>query len=146
MPVSALTVLLRILGGGSVSEEEQKELYRETLLLVLARGAYSDTNIASAEVDTAQKIYQAHTNETLETADFRHAARSELFEATPLNRYVSRAAALLNIEHRRDIAAALREMIHADESVSPNEIEFFNTTAKALDLTYADGVGLIARS
>lgn len=146
MPVSALTVLLRILGGGSISEEEQKELYRETLLLVLARGAYSDTNLASAEVDTAQKIYCDHTQQSLETADFRHAARSELFEATPLNRYISRAAAQLGIEHRRDIATALSELIHADENISPNEIEFFNTTAKALDLTYADVAGLIARS
>lgn len=146
MPVSTLDVLLHVLGGGTISDEQKKELYRETLMLTLARTAYADRNVAEAEIAKAQEIYCAHTGETLGVADFKHAARSELFESMPIERNVSRAAAVLDIESRRDIANALVELVQADENISPNEIEFFNTVVKALNVSYADVAGLIARS
>ncbi|MGD8327149.1 MAG: TerB family tellurite resistance protein [Sphingomonadales bacterium] len=144
MPVSTLNVLIHLLGGGSVSEEQQQELYRETLLLTLARAAYADRNVADEEVAKAQELYCKHTGENLSVAEFQHAARSDLFETMPLQRNVSRAATVLSIESRRDIVKALVALVKADENISPNEIEFFNTVVKALNVSYADVAGLIA--
>lgn len=146
MPVSTLSVLVHLLGGGSVSEEQQLELYRETLLLALARTAYADRNVADEEVAKAQELYCKHTGESLSVAEFKHAARSDLFETMPLQRNISRAATVLSIECRRDIVEALIALVKADENISPNEIEFFNTVVKALNVSYADVAGLIARS
>lgn len=146
MPVSALSTVLKIFGGGAMSDDERSELYREALLMTLARQAYADTNLAQVEVDTAARIYHEHTGQELPVAEFRHAARSEIYETTPLPRYLSRIATHLSSADKRDIAKALAELIHSDENISPNEVDFFNGVVKALDLSFADVAGLVAKA
>ncbi len=45
MAIADLSSSLRIFGESSPSEEKQKELYREVLLMTLARASNSDANI-----------------------------------------------------------------------------------------------------
>jgi len=144
MPISSLENLLRVFGGGTIEAKDQQCLFCETLLMTLARTAYADKNLAEVEVPTALEIYKAHTGQEVEVGEFRHAARSELFESTPLPRYISKAASSLSAVHKREIIAALAELIRVDKNISPNELDFFNAMAKSLGVTYADVAGLAA--
>ena len=46
------------------------------------------------------------------------------------------------VEHRAQVIDALADVFRSDEHVSPLEIDFFNRTVEALDLTPAQIAGL----
>ncbi len=84
MAIGDFSSVLRIFGESSPSEEKQKELYREVLLITLARASRSDANIHPVEIETIQQIMQRETGQELTEADIRKAARPERYQSMNL--------------------------------------------------------------
>lgn len=142
MGIADLSSVLKILGESAPSEEEQEALYAEALLMTLARASSSDANIDSAEISTIQGIVKRETGEDLSPQDVRRAARTELYETTPLRKYLRNIRRDLRPDDRRKIVQALAEVINSDCKVSVLEIDFFNRVADALRITPAELAGL----
>lgn len=136
------SVLQAFAGTGEISEEEQQALYREVMLMALARATSTDTNIAHVEVEKVREILCRVLDEDVSVADVRVAANSEIFETAPLEKYLAKCGRRLTLSQRGTIARALREVIAADDRVTEREIEFFNMVAGALEVTAAELVGL----
>ncbi len=75
MAIADLSSVLNILGESSPSEEKHKPLYREVLLMTLARASNADGNIHPVEIETIRQIMQHETSQELTEADIRKAAR-----------------------------------------------------------------------
>jgi uncharacterized tellurite resistance protein B-like protein len=142
MGIAKLSSLLKFLGGGEPNETERRQLYKEALLMTLARASSSDSNVNPVEVETVQKIVQQHTGEAVSTADVRVAAASEIFETATLDQYLSRVTRKLRSDERATIVRSLAEVIHSDVKVTSREIDFFNKAARALKATPAEIAGL----
>ena len=142
MSLASLGGVLKIFGGGEPTEKEKAELWKEVMLMTLARATGADTNVKAVEVDTVREVLKAHTGEEVSSADVRVAAHSELYEKAPLDKYLSSAGRKLDVGQRVDIAEALAEIMKADDRVSSMEINFFNTVAASLRLTPAQLAGL----
>jgi len=144
MAIADLSSVLRIFGESSPSEENQKELYSEVLLMTLARASSSDANIHPVEIETIQQIMQRETSQELTEADIRKAARPELYESVNLRRYLRSVQRQLKPEDRITIVQALADVMKSDTQISVLEIDFFNRVADALGITPAELAGLIA--
>ena len=144
MAIADLSSILRIFGESSPSEEKQKELYREVLLMTLARASSSDANIHPVEIETIQQIMQRETGQELTKADILKAARPELYESANLRKYLRSVRRQLKAEDRIKIVQALADVIKSDTEISVLEIDFFNQVADALRITPAELVGLTA--
>ncbi len=144
MAIADLSSVLRIFGETSPSEENQKELYSEVLLMTLARASSSDANIHPVEIETIQQIMQRETSQELTEADIRKAARPELYESVNLRRYLRSVQRQLKPEDRITIVQALADVMKSDTQISVLEIDFFNRVADALRITPAELAGLIA--
>ena len=144
MAIADLSSILRIFGESSPSEEKQKELYREVLLMTLARGSRSDADIHPLEVETIQQIMQRETGQELTKADIIKAARPELYESANLRKYLRSVRRQLKAEDRIKIVQALADVIKSDTKISVLEVDFFNRVADALRITPAELVGLTA--
>jgi uncharacterized tellurite resistance protein B-like protein len=144
MALADLKNVLNIFGGSEISEDQQNELFKEVLLMTLARAADADINIQTAEVDRIREIIKKHTGVECSEADVRVAARAELYAEASLRKYLSRVAKKMPVEHRAEVIDALADVFRSDEHVSPLEIDFFNRTVEALDLTPAQIAGLRA--
>ena len=142
MAIADLSSVLKIFGETTPKEEEQKALYGEALLMTLARASSADANIDHAEISTIQKIVERETGEEVSPQDVRRAARTELYETTPLRKYLRSVQGQLRPEDRRKIVQALAEVINSDCRVSVLEIDFFNRVADALRVTPAELAGL----
>ena len=77
--IADLSSIPNILGEPSPSEEKHKPLYREVLLMTLARASNSDANIHPVEIKTIQQIMQRETGQEVTEADIRKAARLEQY-------------------------------------------------------------------
>ena len=146
MKLAKLSNVLKIFGGGDPSPEEREELVKEVLLMTLARASSVDANIHPVEVKTVQRVIKEVVGEDVSAADVRVAARSELFERTPLQQCLSRMTRRLEPRDRAMIAQSLAKVITSDVHVTAREVEFFDSVAKALDVTPAQLVGLIPSS
>jgi len=144
MAIADLNSVLTIFGASSPSEEQQKELYREVLLMTLARASSSDANIHPVEIEAIQRIMQRETGQELTGADIRKASRPELYESVNLRKYLRSVQRQLKAEHRLAIVRALADVIKSDDQISVLEIDFFNRVADALRITPAELVGLAA--
>lgn len=142
MGIADLGNVLKIFRGSEIDEEEQRELFNEVLLMVLARASSSDTAIQSIEVQTIQDIVERETGNAVTQQDVRRAARTELYESTPLDKYLASAAKKLIDRDRVAIVHLLAEIIRSDTDVSVLEIDFFNMVAGALRATPAEIAGL----
>jgi uncharacterized tellurite resistance protein B-like protein len=138
MGLADFSLVKRIFGGSKASEEEQRELFRQTLILTLSRATSADQYIEHAEVDTVKKILKQHLGEDLDAGEIRVAARSDLFEAQPLDRTLNQVGGQLSLSHRIEIARALIEVIRVDGHLRSREADFFNMVAQALGLTPID--------
>ena len=78
MAIADLKNVLNIFGGADVSEDHQNELFKEVLLMTLARAADADINIQTVEVDRIRAILKKHTGEDFTSADIRVAARAHV--------------------------------------------------------------------
>ncbi len=129
--VATLSSVLEIFGESSPSEEKQKELYREVLLMTLARASRSDANIHPLEIETIQQIMQRETGQKLTEADIRKAARPDLYESVNLRKYLRSVQGQLNTENKTTIMQALADVIKSDTQINVLEIDFFDRVADA---------------
>ena len=144
MAIADLSNVLKIFGEATPSEENQKELYSEVLLMILARASSSDANIDPVEIKTIQEIMQRETGQELAEADIRKAARPELYESVNLRKYLRSVQSQLKAGDRVTIVEALADVLKSDAKISVLEIDFFNRVADALRLTPAELAGLTA--
>ncbi len=79
MAIADLSSIPNILGESSPSEEKHKPLYREVLLMTLARASNFDAIIHLGEIKTIQQIMQRETGQEVTEADVRKAARLEQY-------------------------------------------------------------------
>ena len=56
MTIADLDTVLKISSGADISEEEQRALFAEVLLMVIARASNSDSNIQQIEVQSILDI------------------------------------------------------------------------------------------
>jgi uncharacterized tellurite resistance protein B-like protein len=144
MALADLKNVLNILGGSDISEDKQNELFKEVLLMTLARAADADINIQSIEVERIQEIIKSHTGEEVSAADVRVAARAELYAESGLRKYLAKVQAKMKPEHRAETVQSLAEIFKSDHVVSPLEIDFFDRVATSLGVTPSQIAGLNA--
>ncbi len=144
MAIADLSRALKIFGESSPSEEKQKELYREVLLMTVARASSSDANIDPVEIETIQKIMQRETGQELTEADIRKAARPGLYQSVNLYEYLRSVQRQLKVEDRITIVQALADVLKSDAKISVLEIDFFNRVVETLRITPAAQLGLAA--
>jgi len=144
MSIADLSNVLSIFGGSDPDPEKQQELFKEVLLMTLARASSSDSNIQQIEVESIQGILKQETGEEFSITDVRKAARSDLYETVSLRKYLSSASRKLKSEDRVTIIQTLAEVIRSDTEVSVLEIDFFNSVAEALKASPAELIGLSA--
>ncbi len=142
MAIADLSSVLKIFGKSSLSEEKQKALYREVLLITLARASRSDANIHPVEIEAIQKIMQRETGQELTEADIRKAARPHLNESAKLRKYLRSVRRQLKLEDRTKIVQSLVDVIKSDTQINGLEIDFFNRVVDALRITLAEQLGL----
>lgn len=144
MAIADLKNVLKIFGGSDVSQAEQSELYKEVLLMTLARAADADINIQTVEVDRIREILKDRTGEDFSAKDVRMAARAELYAEANLRKYLASVRKKMRNQDRVDTIDALADVFRSDKNVSVLEVDFFNRTAEALKVTPAEVSGLIA--
>ena len=144
MAIADLGNVLKIFGESSLSAEDQKKLYGEVLLMVLARAASSDANVHPVEIQTIQRIVQRETGQEVKESDIRLAARPELYETVPLRKYLRSVQRKLNDEDRLKVVQALADVVKSDTEISVLEVDFFNRVSDALRITPAELAGLIS--
>jgi len=136
--------IVKFFKGSEPNEAEQRELFKEATMMVLARATSADTNIKQVEVDQVQALMKEATGQEFSAGDIRTAAKSELFESQPLEKYLSGVARKLNNEDRIQIISLLRQVVHSDDRVSYMEVDYFNLVCRALNATPADVIGMVA--
>jgi uncharacterized tellurite resistance protein B-like protein len=144
MALADLKNVLNIFGGSDIGEDKQNELFKEVLLMTLARAADADINIQSIEVERIQEIIKQHTGEDVSSADVRVAARAELYAEAGLRKYLAKVHSKMKPEHRAETVQALADIFRSDHVVNPLEIDFFNGVAESLAVTPAQIAGLVA--
>ena len=142
MSIADLGNVLKIFGGSELTEEEHKALYQEVLLMVLARASSSDSNIQPIEIETIQEMVQRETGNEITSQDVRKAGRTELYETTPLAKYLTSAGKKLTTPERIQVIQLLADVVKSDTEVSVLEIDFFNMVANSLHATPAEIIGL----
>ncbi len=144
MAIADLSRYLKSFSESSPSEEKQKELYREVLLMTLARASSSDANIHPVEIETIQQIMQRETGQELTEADIRKAARPERYQSVKLRKYLRSVQRQLKAEDRSKIVQAVADVIKSDTQINVLEIDFFYQVANALRITLVEPLGLTA--
>ena len=134
MGIADLGNVLKIFGGSDIGEEAQQELFNEVLLMVLARASSSDANIEPVEIQTIKDIVERETGSPVSDQDVRKAARTELYEKTPLDKYLTKVGRKLGAGDRLSIMRCLHEVVNSDLRVSPFEVEFFDMVSKAMQI------------
>ena len=143
MALADLKNVLNIFGGSEITEDQQNELFKEVLLMTLARAANADINVHAAEVDKIQAIIKEHTGEEMSAADVRVAARPELYAEASLVKYLASVRGKMKDTHRGETIRCLAEVMRSDNEISVLEVDFFNHTAEALGVSPAQIAGLI---
>ena len=143
MAIADLKNVLNIFGGADVSDDQQNELFKEVLLMTLARAADADINIQSVEVERIQEILKEHTGEEFSSADIRVAARAELYAEATLRKYLSSVRRKMSDANRAQTIQALADVFRSDSNVSVLEIDFFDRVATALQVTPSQIAGLV---
>ncbi len=144
MAIADLSSILKIFGESSLDADEQKQLYGEVLMMVLARAASSDANVAPVEIKTIQSIVKRETGDEVKESDIRLAARPELYETVPMRKYLRSVQRKLSADSRLKVVQALADVIKSDTEISVLEVDFFNRVSDSLQITPAELAGLIA--
>jgi len=144
MAIADLKNVLSIFGGSALSEEKESELFKEVLLMTLARAAGADINIQTVEVDRIRKILKKHTGEEFSAADIRVAARAELYAEATLVKYLKSVSKKMSTAHRIQTVRALADVFRSDQNVSILEVDFFDNVVTSLNVTPSQLAGLTA--
>jgi uncharacterized tellurite resistance protein B-like protein len=142
MAIADLSNVLNIFRGSDIDADAQSALYKETMLMTLARAADADINIQNVEVERVQQLLKDHTGEDFSTKDIRLAARDELYAQATLQKYLTSVRKKLSDEQRGEIICTLADVFRSDAVVSPLEVDFFNGVADSLQVTPAQVAGL----
>ncbi|MEH6550806.1 MAG: TerB family tellurite resistance protein [Pseudomonadales bacterium] len=134
MNLSDFNIIKKIFGDNVVTPEEQASLFNEVSLMTLARATSADTHTEQVEVVEVQEELRKLTGQTFTTAEIRVAAQSELFEETPLDKFLSKAGKKLEVLDRVRVVTALAHIIHADGESRDSEKTYFDAVAKALGI------------
>lgn len=143
MAIADLSTVLDVFRGKK-TDQDGEELFREVMLMTLARATSSDANIDPCEVTTVQKILKEETGQDFTEADIRKASRPTLFDDAPFSKYLASVRKRLDSSEISHIVQALARVIKSDTNVRELEIDFFNTVADALRATPAEIVGLVS--
>lgn len=143
MAIADLKNVLNIFGGADVSEDQRNELFKEVLLMTLARAADADINIQTVEVERIQEILKENTGEEFSSADIRVAARSELYAEATLRKYLGSVRKKMSDAQRADTIRALADVFRSDSNVSVLEVDFFDRVATALQVSPSQIAGLV---
>jgi uncharacterized tellurite resistance protein B-like protein len=143
MAIADLKNVLQIFGGSDVTDDQQNELFKEVLLMTLARAANADINIQTVEVERIQEILKSHTGEDFSSADIRVAARAELYAEATLRKYLGSVRKKMTDANRSDTIQALADVFRSDKNVSVLEIDFFDRVATALQVSPSQIAGLV---
>lgn len=122
--------------------EGDREAYRELMLMILARATDADCYAHPAELEAVQRAIKHHLGEDVSKEDITIVSRSDLYKAAPLEKYITRLAPKLSLQQRKDIVAALIEVLRSDGQVAATEAEYFNSVVLALRMTFAEVAGL----
>ena len=144
MAIADLKNVLKIFSGSEVSADHESELFKEVLLMTLARASNADVSIQQSEVDLIRKILKSHTGEDFSAADIRVAARAELYAEATLVKYLNSVYKKMSEVHRAETVQALADVFRADENVSVLEQDFFDNVVKALHVKSWQVAGLHA--
>ena len=144
MAIADLKNVLSIFGGSDLKQDREQELFKEVLLMTLARAADADINIQSVEVDRIREILKEHTGEEFSAADIRLAARAELYAEATLVKYLNSVGKKMTPAHRAETARALADVFRSDATVSVLEVDFFDKVVDALKVTPSQLAGLAA--
>ena len=144
MAIADLKNVLKIFGGSDVGADRENDLFKEVLLMTLARAADADINIQKVEVDRIRDILKAHTGEDFSAADIRVAARAELYAEATLVKYLGSVYKKLTDAHRAETIQALADVFRSDKTVSVLEVDFFDNVATALRVKPSQVAGLVA--
>ena len=125
--------------------KDEEVLFKEVLLLVLARATRADSNVESIEVEHIQKALRELTGEEFSRGDILTASSSEIYETQSLERTLANAARKLGQEKRSVILSCLADLIRADSSIRDQELEFFDQVATALKATPSEIAGLCGK-
>lgn len=143
MAIADLKNVLQIFGGSDVTDDQQNELFKEVLLMTLARAANADINIQTVEVERIQEILKSHTGEDFSSADIRVAARAELYAEATLRKYLGSVRKKMTDANRSETIQALADVFRSDKNVSVLEIDFFDRVATALQVSPSQIAGLV---
>ena len=110
--------------------------------MVLARASNSDSNIQQIEVQSILDIVERESGMAISEQDVRKAARTELYELSPLDMYLSRASKQLLSSDRIALVHLLAEVIRSDTEMSVLEIDFFDRVAISLGATPSEIAGI----
>ena len=142
MAIADLKNVLNIFGGSDISEDQQRDLFKEVLLMTLARAADADINIQAVEIERIGEILKERTGEEFSDTDIRLAARPELYAEANLQRYLRKVRGKMSDHDRAETIQALADVFRSDQNVSALEVDFFNRTAEAIGVTPAQIAGL----
>lgn len=143
MAIADLKNVLKIFGGSDVSEDQQNELFKEVLLMTLARAADADINIQHAEIERIQEILKEHTGEDFSSVDIRAAARADLYAEANLRKYLGSVQGKLTDSQRAETVQALADVFRSDCNVGVLEVDFFDRVCVALKATPSQIAGLV---
>ena len=127
----------------SGSTKHKQELFKEVLLMVLARATRADSNVESVEVNQVKRVLQEQTGEEFSEADILTAASSEIFETQSLERYLSSATRKLSEGERIAILGSLASIIRSDAEIRYSELDFFDRVATSLRATPSEIAGMM---
>ncbi len=142
MAIADLSNVLNIFRGGEKSAEDKEALFKEVMLMTLARATSSDANIDPCEIATVQAILKETTGDDFSEADIRLASRPTLYDEAPFSKYLSSVRKDLGSSEVSRIVQALASVIKSDTNVRELEIDFFNMVANELKATPAETIGL----
>lgn len=135
--------ILKFFGGSEPTPEEQQALFKEAALMALARATSADTNIKQIELERVQALLKKSTGDDYTVAEIRTAAKSEVFETQPLEKYLSGVGKKLGRAHRIAIVELLARVIRSDDRISNLETDYFDMVANALGCTPSEVAGLM---
>ncbi|MDH4108935.1 MAG: TerB family tellurite resistance protein [Gammaproteobacteria bacterium] len=143
MAIADLSNVLNIFRGKEPTDSEREALYKEVMLMTLARASSADAAIDPVEISTVQKILKRETGESFSDADIRLASRPALYQEAPFSKYLASVRKKLDSSNRSAIVCALADVIRSDTQLSALELDFFNMVAEALQATPAEIAGLV---
>ena len=136
-------ILKAIRPDAEPTPEEKQDLFRELLLMTLARATSADYNIERVEVEAVQRIVKEVTGVDVSANDIDAAANSHMFEKEPLETYLSGVGRKIDARQRAILLKSLADVIRSDGKTNRSEEKYFDRVAKALDATPSEIAGIV---